>query len=321
LTRQTLDVLRRRYPNPEAFRKKLEETRTENLEKLLGRQLILHEFKTAGYNLPESVIDELINDEIRGRFGDRMTLTKDLHAKGISFERFRQQIRDHFIERALRQKNVSSEIIISPHKIDTYYVAHREEFKVEDEVKLRMLVLTQGTTPSAPSAQKLAEEILSKLNEGATFEEMEKIYSSETQRSQEGKWYERSQLTKGLGDVAFSVGAGKYSGVLSRSPGDDYWICEYQNGQRKVARHYSVDAVTKKEMLVEEQTASSTSTNAVPPPREYFLMLVEDRHAAHFKPLTEVRDQIEKNLDTEEKIRLEKQWIERLKKKTFVRYF
>jgi len=34
-----------------------------------------------------------------------------------------------------------------------------------------------------------------------------------------------------------------------------------------------------------------------------------------------VRDQIEKDLLTQEQSRLEKQWIERLKKKTFVRYF
>jgi len=50
-------------------------------------------------------------------------------------------------------------------------------------------------------------------------------------------------------------------------------------------------------------------------------MLVEDRRPEHIKPLNEVRDDIEKTLLAQESDRLQKQWIERLKKKTFYRYF
>ena len=50
-------------------------------------------------------------------------------------------------------------------------------------------------------------------------------------------------------------------------------------------------------------------------------MQVEDKRAAHYKPLNTVRDQIEKDFLDQEQRRLKKQWIERLKKKTFVRYF
>src|SRR5262249_2550827 len=51
------------------------------------------------------------------------------------------------------------------------------------------------------------------------------------------------------------------------------------------------------------------------------LLLVEDTSTSHFKTLGEVRDVIEKNLLSDERNRLEKQWIDRLKKKTFVQYF
>ena len=52
-----------------------------------------------------------------------------------------------------------------------------------------------------------------------------------------------------------------------------------------------------------------------------YLMLVEDRRPAHTKPLAEVRAVVEDTLLQEERARLEKLWIDRLKKKTFVRYF
>ena len=56
-------------------------------------------------------------------------------------------------------------------------------------------------------------------------------------------------------------------------------------------------------------------------PEACYLMLVEDRRPAHIKPLNDVREDIEKTLLAQERDRLQNQWNERLKKKTFVRYF
>ncbi len=268
-------ALWRQYNNqPDLFQKKLDEVRTNNLEQLLARQLILHDFKTAGYNMPESVIEEMVQERIHSRYGDRMTLTKTLQAEGITNEKFRQQIRDQFIIEILRQKNISSEIIISPHKVETYYLAHRDEFKVEDEVKLRMIVLTNSADSDATQTMRLAEEILAKLKDGAAFSEMATIYSQGSQRKEGGDWgwVERSVLRKELADVAFSLKAGERSGVIEI-------------------------------------------------PGAYYLMLVEETRPAHYKSLGEVRDEIEKNFLLEERSRLERQWIQRLRKKTFVQYF
>ena len=58
----------------------------------------------------------------------------------------------------------------------------------------------------------------------------------------------------------------------------------------------------------------------MPDPQEFYLMLVEDKRTSRVKTLVEVKDEIEKNLVVEERNRLQKQWIERLKAKAFVRY-
>jgi parvulin-like peptidyl-prolyl isomerase len=275
LTLQTAEVLRKQFrTQPEQFQKKMDEARADNLDKLLSRQLILQDFKTAGYNLPESVIDELVQERIHGKFGDRATLTKTLQAEGITYEKFRQQVREQFIVEALRQKNISSEIIISPHKIEMYYQAHADEFKVEDEVKLRMIVLEKSSDPASPSPKALAQEILGKLKEGATFAEMATIHSSGSKAKQGGDWgwVERSVLRKELADAAFALKAGELSSVIET-------------------------------------------------PEACYLMQVEEARPNHTKTLAEVRDQIEKNLLLDERNRLEKQWIDKLKKKTFFRYF
>ena len=64
-------------------------------------------------------VDQEIAAEIRTRYGgNRMSLIQTLQAEGITLERHRQQIRDRMIVTWLRQKNISSEIIVSPHRVE-----------------------------------------------------------------------------------------------------------------------------------------------------------------------------------------------------------
>ncbi len=89
-------------------------------------------------------MDQLVQDRIRERYGDRITLMKTLQAQGMTFEQFRKDVRDQYIISAMRSKNVSQEIVISPYKIENYYLAHQDDFKMGDQIKLRMIVLNKS---------------------------------------------------------------------------------------------------------------------------------------------------------------------------------
>jgi hypothetical protein len=54
-----------------------------------------------------TVVDELVQDRIREKFGDRITFMKTLQAQGMTYEQFRQDVRDQYIEYQMRPKNVS----------------------------------------------------------------------------------------------------------------------------------------------------------------------------------------------------------------------
>lgn len=327
-------LFRQYRTQPAVLAKKAEDARNESLDELIERKLILSDFKVT-FSEPQrkALIDKEINKEVDSQLeaeiqsrtsGNRTTFIQTLQAEGITLERHRQTIRDRIILGWLRQKNISSELIVSPHRVEVYYLAHREEFKVQDEVKLRMIVLKCPGESEVARTEKLVEDILTAIKEGATFAEMATIHSEGSQRSQGGDlgWWEPSRLNKGLADTAESLQAGQISGVMSRSIGDDYWVCQYSNNVPILGRHYQADSVLKKEILVEERQfeTASAATN-LPPPIEFYLMLVEDKRPTRFKTLTEVREQIEKDLLAQERTRLEKAWIEKLKKKTFVRVF
>jgi peptidyl-prolyl cis-trans isomerase SurA len=267
------ELARQLRTQPETFQKRREDMRTDARERFLENQLILHEFETAGYSLPESVIDDYVHQRIRSRYRDRATLTKTLQAEGITFEKYRKQTRDQFIIEQMRYKNVSDAVLISPYKIEVYYVAHTNDFKVEDQVKLRLIALNKPVD-DAGQIRTLADEILSKINGGASFAEMAKVYSQDSHAGEGGDWgwFETSKLLKELATAAEALKPGERSGVIE----------------------------------VKEAC---------------YLLLVEDKRPAHIKPLSEVRNEIEKILLDHEHARLRQQWIDRLKKKTFVRYF
>ncbi len=273
-SRPAVDALRRQYSaEPDVFQQKLNDTLSDSMEQLVERALILKSFDTDGYKLPDAVVDELVQERIRERFGDRVTFMKTLQAQGMTVEQFRKQVREQYIESALRNQNVQREIFISPYKVQKYYLANQNEFRLEDQIKLRMIVIPKNS-PDDTNAIKLAREIQSKLKEGTPFAEMASVYSQGSQQHQGGDWgwVERSVLRKELAEVAFALPIGTVSDIVDT-------------------------------------------------PDTCYLMLVEDKHASHIRPLTEVAIDIEKTLRLKEQAKLQKDWIEGLKKKTFIRYF
>ena len=275
MTAPVAEVLRRQLrTQPDLYQKRINDALNENLEELIDRQLILRDFVSSGYNIPESIVDEAVQERIRKQFGTRANMTKSLQAQGITYEKYRQQVRDQFVIEALRSKNVSSEIIVSPYKIEEYYNTNKAAYRMEDQVKLRMIVLNKTTGSDPAAVRQLADDIHTKIKDGASFAEMANEYSQGSQRGQGGEWgwVERPVLREELSRVAFSLKAGEVSEIID-TPEADY------------------------------------------------IMLVEEIRPEHFKPLSEVREEIERILLNSERDRLQKQYVARLKKKTFVRYF
>jgi len=269
------DRLAQQFDNqPAVFRQRLADLRSDGMDQLVERQLILHDFKTTGYNLPESMIDDTIKDRIKQRYGDRVTLAKTLKEEGLTFETYRQHTREEIIVEQMRYFHVSKEILISPQKIADYYEANRTNYALADQVKMRMIMLNKPPGSDNGATRELAQEILAKVNEGASFEEMARIHSDGSQRAVGGDsgWVERSVLRKELAAATASLQKGQRSGVIDL-------------------------------------------------PDACFLVQIEDMRVSYVKPLAEVREEIEKTLLGLERSRLQKKWIDRLKAKSFVRYF
>ena len=164
--------------------------------------------------------------------------------------------------------------IISPFKIETFYREHTNDFKLQDQVHLRMIELRKRDGGDPEEKRALARELLAKLNAGDKFAQLAQVYSDGSQKSDGGdlKWIDRSALRKEFAEATVNLKPGQRTGVIDT-------------------------------------------------PEACFLLQVEEVKTAQFRPLSETRDEIEKTLLNQERARLQKKYVERLKKKAFIRFF
>jgi parvulin-like peptidyl-prolyl isomerase len=320
----TIDLYRRTFfNNPEVFEQKSIAAITEALDALIDRQLILHDFKNLGGIIQESYIDDIIKDRIREQFGDRMTLIKGLQAQGITWETFRQRERDRVIESIMERKNVREGLLVSPAKIEHYYQTNLTRYKLEDRIKLRKIELNRTATASADEIRQRASEIKTKIDGGVPFSEMAASYSEASDRKDGGLWgwKEERQIRKGLAEIAFALKPAECSPLIgfAREGDEFYWVFQYDRaGSVTLGRKF-----TDNDVFVEERKFADQPAPIELPalPNTIYLLHVDEKESARTRALAEVRDEIEKDLLLQERARLQRKWLQRLRAKSFVRYF
>jgi len=274
IVEQELPRLRLRYSTqPARYREELSRLEAAALESLIERQLVLSDYKNAGFNIPETLIDDQFQQDMVSRFGDRVAFVKTLQKEGKTIEEARKEFRELLIVNIMSAQKIRNQVTISPFKIERYYEANQDKYTVEDQVQLRMIILpAQGENDAA--ALEKARDILRQMAGGTTFEDMARQHSSGVQAKDGGMmgWNGRKELRRELVETAFSLSAGAVSEPIPTE-----------------------DAV--------------------------FILKVEATKPKHVQPLTEVRDEIEQTLRSEESARRRKQWIDGIREKSFVRLF
>ena len=78
----------------------------------------------------------------------------------------------------------------------------------------------------------------------------------------------------------------------------------------------------RKELVeVAFKLAPGAVSEPIPTDDAVFILKVEESKPAHVRPLKDVRDEIERTLESEDSARRRKQWIDGIRVKAFVRRF
>jgi peptidyl-prolyl cis-trans isomerase SurA len=227
------------------------------LRDLIDQQLLLEKGKDLGISADTELIKKL--DEMRKQMNlDSMEeLEKAAQSQGISYEDFKQNLRNQIITQQVIAREVGSHLNITKEDEQKFYEEHKSEMEQPEQIRLsEILVSTQKAAPSkvpepkaspdaapaaaeakpadtpppapaAPDAEQLAAAeakangILDQIHKGAAFDEVAKKNSDGPSAAQGGDLglFKRGTLSKELEDRTFAMKAGEVTDVIRTKQG------------------------------------------------------------------------------------------------------
>lgn len=245
---QLKDEVKQQDPGNAA--KTYEDKEKDVLRDLIDRQLLLEKGKDLGITADTDLVKRL--DEMRKQMNlDSMEdLEKAAQAQGVSFEDFKQNMRDQIITQQVIGREVGGHLNISKDEEQHFYDTHKAEMEQPEEIRLsEILVAPKSSAPKAPlpdptappkvdgttsaptptgpteadvaSAEAKAKDLLEQIHKGTAFEEVAKKNSDGPSASQGGDlgYFERGKLSKELEDRTFAMKAGEVTDVIRTKQG------------------------------------------------------------------------------------------------------
>ncbi len=210
------------------------------LRGLIDQQLLLEKAKDLGITADTDLVKRL--DEIRKQMNltSMDDLEKAAQAQGVSFEDFKQNLRNQIITQKVISDQVGSKIQVTKDEEQLYYDSHKDELMQPEQIRLsEILVSTQkpavaneksggGDKAAADddpqalaAAETKAKDLLSQIQKGAKFEDVAKKSSDGPTASQGGDlgYFKRGALAKELEDKTFAMKPGEVSDVIRTRQG------------------------------------------------------------------------------------------------------
>jgi len=214
--------------DPVNFEKLVAERDKDVLRDLIDQQLLLEKGKDLGMTADTELIKKL--DQMRKDMNlDSMeALEKAAQAQGISFEDFKQNMRNQIITQQVIGREVGQRLVIDKDEEHKFYEQHQSDLNQPEQIKLsEILISTETKAKDSTDEQQLAaakakaDDLLDQITKGAKFEDVAKKNSDGPSAGQGGDlgYFKRGTLAKELEDVTFAMKAGEVSNVIRTRQG------------------------------------------------------------------------------------------------------
>jgi len=229
------------------------------LRDLIDQQLLIEKGKDLSINGDTDLIKRLDQMRKEMKLDSMEELEKAAASQGISYEDFKQNMRNQIITQKVIGEEVGGHLSITKDEIQQFYDEHKAEMQMPEEIKLSEIMVSPaklpdkaaatqapatadpGAAPADPAAQKAADDaahqaadsaalaaaeakandLLAQIQKGASFEDIAKKYSDGASAADGGQLgvFKRGQLAKELEDKTFAMKPGEVSGVIRTKQG------------------------------------------------------------------------------------------------------
>ena len=192
------------------------------LERLIIDRLQLQFAAETGLRVDDTQLDKTIDRIAEQNKLDVPQFQEALRSQGISFSKFREDMRNEIILARLREREIDNRINVSEAEIDNYLLTQSSRQDVQDEFELGHILVRAPEEGSPEELQKLkakAEQALKELQGGADFAQVSAAYSDAPNALEGGDlgWKKTGQLPTLFVDALKPLQKGQLTAIL-RSP-------------------------------------------------------------------------------------------------------
>ncbi|MSQ51690.1 MAG: molecular chaperone SurA [Betaproteobacteria bacterium] len=215
---QALDELRRRgTPIPQR----------QDLEKQVLDRLITERVQLQFAKETSTRVDELDLDRTIGRIaeGNNLSLAEfriRLENDGLTFSKFREDLRKEILIERIRDREVDSKINIADSEIENYLAENKDAAETKGEIRLGHILVRVPEQASPDQLARLrarAQEVVEKIKQNGDFAQLAATYSDAPDGLQGGDmgWRGQDRLPELFAEAVAKLKTGEQSAVL-RSP-------------------------------------------------------------------------------------------------------
>ena len=217
--------LRQENESPELLEQAFQREKRPLLKSMIQNKMLVQ--RADEFGIPDSVEPDVgkILEEMREESGipSMEVLDQYLRQQGSSLEEYRASLKQRLVIDAFLQQNVYSKLALLTPEIEAYYQENIERFTETAEVELQEILFLREEAEEAEEAQlrKKAQEVLSQLQTGASFEDLAKRFSDGPTAAQGGGIgsFKQGSMAAPIEEVVFQLEEGAVSGIISTEYG------------------------------------------------------------------------------------------------------
>jgi peptidyl-prolyl cis-trans isomerase SurA len=227
------------------------------LRDLIDQQLLIDKGKDLGITGDTDLVKRLDQMRKEMKLASLEDLEKEATKQGISWEDFKQNMRNQLVTQKVIGEEVGGHLALSKEEEQKFYDEHKSDMEQPESVRLEeILVAPKVITPAAPAtppaptdpnsppaanaqpavddaarqaaetaalgiAETKANDLLKQIHDGAAFEDIAKKYSDGPSAADGGTLgsFKRGQLAAALEEKTFSMKTGDVSDVIRTKQG------------------------------------------------------------------------------------------------------
>ena len=196
--------------------------RKQALNKLIDKKLQIQIARQVGINITDEEIDRVIQNVADKNNMSVESLYKHINQDGMSTTVYRNEMREQMTIQKIQQQEVAGHLTVTPDEIDRFIHSKVWQSNTNKEYHLEDILIPLSDIPSSEevqSARQRAKVVLTKLNQGESFNHLEQSLGDTNIRSDDLGWRKLPEIPSAFSQHIVSLQPKEIAGPIQTANG------------------------------------------------------------------------------------------------------